>query len=133
MPNILDSWYGLRTVGSTALENSHILATPTTLGFGGPFDMPSFTAFNFDTATGYMILFFDTLTLPANGAVTPVYWAFVAAATATIPQFVAISWTEIALKFSTGIVVAGSSVLTTPFTLTVGTNSKLAFTAQVSA
>ena len=133
MPNILDSWYGLRTVSSTALENSHILATPTTMGFGGPFDMPSFTAFNFDTEIGYMILFFDALTLPANGAVTPVYWAFVGVATATVPQFVGVNWTDIALKCSTGIVVAGSTTLTTPFTLAVATSSKLAFTAQVSA
>lgn len=133
MANILDSWYGLKNVSSTALENSHILVTPTSIGLPGPFTMPSITVFNFDTATGYLILFFDSATVPANGAVTPIYSAFLGVATATVPTFVAVSWTDIALKCTSGIVVAGSTTLTTPFSLAIGTNSKLAFFAQVSA
>lgn len=133
MPNILDDWRGIKNVTSSALENSHVLITPTTFGFGGPFVMPAFTAMNFDTTTGYLILFFDATTLPANGSVTPVYFGFVAAATSTVPTFLAISWTDIPLKFNNGIVVAGSTTLTTPFTLAVATNSGLAFAAQVSA
>ena len=133
MPNILDRLNGLASVRSAALENSHILITPSTYGFGGPFVLDNLTVFNFDTATAYMVLVFDSATLPADGTVTPVYWAFCPIATAAIPGFVGIDWTQVALKCTDGIVVAGSSVLTTPFTLTVATATKLAFAAQVIA
>jgi hypothetical protein len=136
VPNIADRKYGLTTVASQALENSHVLVTPSTFGFGGPFVLDNLTVFNFDTATGYMILIFDSTSVPNNASPVvpvPVYWAFVGVATASVPTFVGIDWTQVALKCKNGITVVGSSILTTPFNLTAATNSKLAFLAQVAA
>ncbi len=132
MPNILDSWYGIKSVTSSALENSHVLITPTSAGFGGPFTLLQLTAINFDTATGYMILVFDSTTLPANGAITPIFSFFVGVATSTVPSFLTYEF-ECPLKAFSGIVVAGSTTLTTPLSLAVGTNSKIWFQAQVTA
>lgn len=132
MPNILDLQYGTKPIVSAALENSHVLITPTTFGFGGPFVISGLTVSNYDTATGYVILLLDSTTLPANGAVTPIYNFFIPVATATVPSVIAVTWISPA-KFTNGIVVAGSTSLTTPFTLTVATNSKLTFSAEVAA
>lgn len=132
MPNTLDNLYGISSVTSSALENSHVLITPTTYGVGGPFTLLQLTAINFDTGSGYMILVFDSATLPANGAVAPIFSFFVGVATSTVPSFLTYEF-EYPLKATNGIVVAGSTTLTTPLSLAVGTASKLWFQAQVTA
>lgn len=133
MPNRLDYNYGLVSISSAALENSHVIIGSSTFGTPAPYDVLLLNAFNFDTSTGYMILLFDATALPANGSVTPVWWTFIGAATSTIPAFIELSWVTNPLKVTKGLVVAASSVLTTPFTLTVGTNSEVAFNVQVAA
>ena len=132
MPNILDAGYGIQTVASKALENSHVLITPATLGFGGPFNIGFLQVFNFDTGTGYLIHLFDSATLPANGAVVPIYTTFVGVATSTVPAFIGVEFFA-PRQAKLGIVVAGSTTLTTPFSLAVATANQLVFMAQVIA
>jgi hypothetical protein len=131
MPNRLDNFNGIKEVVSTVLENSHILITPTTFGIGGPFVLTYLQAFNFDTSNPYMILVFDATTVPANGTVTPAYWTYVPVATSTVPGFIGVEYFY-PKRFTNGIVVAGSTTVTTPFTLALATASELAFDAQVA-
>ena len=78
-----------------------------------------------------MVLVFDSATLPANGTVTPVYFAYVGAASSTVPEYVAVQY-QYPLMTTNGIVIAGSTTLTTPYTLAVATATKLAFSSQVT-
>lgn len=101
---------GVKPVVSTALEGSHRLA----VGSGSIYTL---TTHNYN-ATARTILLFDSATLPANGGVTPI-WAFPIAALSTTPGTVTVSWSDIPLGFVNGLWVCLSTVLTTPFTLTL--------------
>lgn len=101
---------GVAPIVSATLEVSHQLATKSG-------SISSLTAHNYN-ASARMVLLIDSATAPTAGAVTPI-WAFPIAALATTPGTVDEKWNSGTLQFKNGLWVGLSTVLTTPFTLTL--------------
>lgn len=113
---------GVAPVVSTALEANHQLATKSG-------SISSLTVHNY-AGSARLVLLIDSATTPANGAVTPI-WAFPIAALATTPGTVDRNWIAGTLQFKNGLWVGLSTVLTTPFTLTLAGATDGFFSAVV--
>ena len=124
MPSIGDLIIGgLPPVTTQALANSLQHSAK-------PGAISEFTVLNFDQTTGYLILLLDSVALPGNGAVIPIDQFFIPPATATVPGQLGVSYTPFPLQFKNGLWIAGSTTLTTSYTLALATNTKLAISIK---
>lgn len=90
------------TVKSTAYEGSHVLSTSGGVIYN--------LTVSFHTAAVRTIMLFDAASLPANGAVTPL-WCFEGAGQAadSTESNHSYSWGTVGLRYTTGLVAAVST------------------------
>lgn len=112
----------VRMSGSTALEGSHTFSAGLTL-YG--------ISVVWHTSAARWLMLFDAASVPADGAVVPVYCAPLQGAASATDGMQAFDFTAHPMWFSTGIVVVASTSATGCFNKAVdGSND--AFFAQVS-